>query len=377
MRYSCSRTEAWLILLRTPRLGSVRIRALLERYGSIQTCIDALRTQPPPGLPHLARVWLRRPNRALLDTDLAWIEQPHHRLLSYDEEDFPPQLNACAGTPPVLFVVGDAARLLYPQVAIVGSRAASPEGLANAHDFASALAAAGFLVSSGLATGIDAAAHTAALTYPTGTIAVMGTGPDRVYPWRHRKLAARIAEVGALVTAFPPGTPAQAAHFPQRNRVLAGLALGTLVIEAGERSGALISARASADFGREVFALPGSIHHPLARGCHRLIRSGAQLVEDPGEVVQSLGDAARYLGIHLNERLQVLRESAVEQPQVLPVQPDDQPLLDALGHTPLALDVISQRCGLTIPSLSSRLVLLELDGRVARLAGGLWQRLPG
>ncbi len=377
MRYSCSRTEAWLILLRTPRLGSVRIRALLERYGNIQTCIDALRTQPPAGLPRSALAWLRSPDRMLLDSDLAWIEQADHRLLSYDEEDFPPQLNVCAGAPPVLFVVGDAARLLLPQVAIVGARAASPEGLANAEAFASALAVAGFVVTSGLATGIDAAAHTAALAYQTGTIAVMGTGPDRIYPRHHCKLAARIAETGALVTAFPPGTRARATHFPQRNRVLAGLALGTLVIEAGDRSGALISARASGDFGREVFALPGSIHHSLARGCHRLIRSGAQLVEEPDEVVQSLGDAARFLGIHLSERLQALRGSAVEQPQAPPVQPDDQPLLDALGHTPLALDVLSQRCGLAIPSLSSRLVLLELDGRVARLTGGLWQRLPG
>ncbi|HEN47213.1 MAG TPA: DNA-processing protein DprA, partial [Mizugakiibacter sp.] len=219
MRYSYSRTEAWLILLRTPHLGSVRIRALLERYGSIQTCIDALRAQPPPGLPHPSLAWLRCPDQLLIDSDLAWIEQDNHRLLSYDEEDFPPQLNVCAGSPPALFVVGDTTRLLYPQVAIVGARAASPEGLANAHNFASALAAAGFVVSSGLATGIDAAAHTAALAYKTGTIAVMGTGPDRIYPRHHCKLAARIAETGSLVTAFPPGTPARATHFPQRNRV--------------------------------------------------------------------------------------------------------------------------------------------------------------
>ncbi len=211
-------------------------------------------------------------------------------------------------------MVGDASLLLYPQVAIVGARAASAGGKAHAQAFARALADAGFAITSGMADGIDGAAHLATLDAGAKTLAVLGTGADRVYPRKHHGLARRIASHGALVSEFPPGTTARADHFPRRNRIISGLALGTLVIEAGLCSGSLITARLAAEQGREVFALPGSIHNPLARGCHRLIRDGARLVENAAEIVDTLVPLARLLGSELEARLGASDGAATMQP---------------------------------------------------------------
>ncbi len=336
-----------------------------------------------------ARAWLARPDEAQLATDLAWLAEPDHRLLRCTEADFPPQLENIPQPPAVLFVAGDASLLLYPQVAIVGARGASAAGLAHARAFALTLADAGFAIISGMADGIDGAAHMAALDAGARTLAVVGTGLDRVYPRKHHALARRIAAHGALVSEFPPGTPARPDHFPRRNRIISGLALGTLVIEAGLRSGSLITARLAAEQGREVFALPGSIHNPLARGCHRLIRDGARLVETAAEIVETLTPAACMLGSELAARLDTVGRGTVgsahtdeggEQAGGSAGEcgdPAHRRLLTELGHEPATLDELVQRTGQSAAELSSMLLMLELEAKVESLPGNRYQRLPG
>ena len=266
-----------------------------------------------------------------------------------------------------------------PQVAVVGSRAASEHGLGITRRFTRALAVAGFTISSGLADGIDGAAHTAALDAGAGTIAVLGTGPDLVYPRKHRSLAARIATHGALVSEFPPGTTARPEHFPRRNRIISGLSLGTLVVEAGLGSGSLITARCASEQGRDVFAVPGSINNPLARGCHQLIRDGARLVEAAEEIIDELASSAALAGERLRSRLAALGPvDAREAPSAIASMSardgDYATLLAALEFEPVALDVLAERTGMAVSALSSMLLVLELDGEVQAERGGLYAR---
>ncbi len=371
--------RAWLIALRTPGLGPGGLRERLDAVGGdIHAALVQLRAHSAP-LGEPARNWLSRPDETQLTADLAWLAEPGHRLLCCSEADFPPQLENIAQPPAALFVVGDSSLLLYPQVAIVGARAASASGKAHAQAFAQALAASGFAITSGMADGIDGAAHVAALDAAAKTLAVMGTGPDRVYPRKHQELARRIAEHGALVSEFPPGTAARADHFPRRNRIISGLSLGTLVIEAGLRSGSLITARLAAEQGREVFALPGSVHNPLARGCHRLIRDGARLVENAAEIIEALAPLARSLGVELAARLSGPGEHAEGAgPAAMGhlADPDYRRLLAELGHEPATMDDLVQRTGLSAAALSSMLLMLELDARIERLPGNCYQSLP-
>ena len=366
--------RSWLILLRTPGLGPSGLRERLAAHeGSITAVLNALRRRAI-GLSEEARAWLARPDERRLAADLAWLAAPGHRLLSCLDEDFPPLLETIPQPPAALFVAGDASLLLHPQVAIVGSRSASLSGRMDARAFARELGLAGFTITSGMADGIDGAAHLGALDGGLPTVAVIGTGPDRVYPPKHHGLARRIAEQGALVSEFPPGTPARSDHFPRRNRLLSGLALGTLVVEAGLRSGSLITARLAAEQGREVFALPGSVHNPLAQGCHRLIRDGARLVEGASEIVEALAPAALALGRELASRLDL--EPAETGRSASAVDPAHQVLLNALGHGPIALDELAASTGETVATLSSKLLMLELDGRIEALPGNRFQRLP-
>jgi DNA processing protein len=290
-------------------------------------------------------------------------------------------LKAFPQPPAALFVSGDAGLLLRPQVAIVGARSASTSGKGTARGFAKYLAQAGFVVTSGLADGIDGAAHEAALDAGHPTIAVIGTGPDLVYPRKHRALSARVEAEGALVSEFPLGMAARADHFPRRNRIIAGLSLGTLVVEAGLQSGSLITARLAGEQGREVFAVPGSIHNPLARGCHRLIREGVRLVETAPEIVETLVPAARALGAELAQRLEGSSGTGAGRDQPATGGWRDDPeyrrLLDVLGHDPVALDELAGRTGQSAAVLSSMLLMLELEGCVEGLPGGRYQRLPG
>ncbi|HEX8777506.1 MAG TPA: DNA-processing protein DprA [Rhodanobacter sp.] len=371
----------WLVALRTPGLGPGGLRErLAAANGRMGEVVAQLRRQSS-ALDPKAGAWLERPDEARLAADLAWLRQPHHRLLRYTEADFPPQLETIPQPPAALFVAGDAGLLLHPQVAIVGARSASTAGKSNAQGFARHLAQAGFVITSGLADGIDGAAHEAALAADRPTVAVIGTGPDLVYPRKHRQLSARIEAQGVLVSEFPPGTAARADHFPRRNRLIAGLSLGTLVIEAGLQSGSLITARLAGEQGREVFAIPGSIHNPLARGCHRLIRDGARLVESASEVAETLVPAARALGAELALRLEpsppALGGSARKVAGGWRDDPQYRQLLEVLGHDPLALDELAGRTGQSAAELSSMLLMLELEGCVEGLPGGRYQRLPG
>lgn len=369
---------AWLTLLRAPGLGAAGIRALLQQAGSARAiCRDIRRLRHAAAPDQPAIEWIERPDAARLEADLAWLAQPGHRLLRCNEDDFSPQLETTPSPPAALFVAGDPATLLAPQIAIVGARSASAQGLANARDFARTLGRAGLAITSGMADGIDGAAHAAALECGALTVAVVGTGPDLVYPRKHRELAARIEQHGAVVSEFPPGTEARPDHFPRRNRLIAGLALGTLVVEAGLQSGSLITARLAAEAGREVFALPGSIHNPLAKGCHRLIRDGARLVETAAEVIEALGPAALAQGAGLRARLETAAAEPDHDSPARTQDPDYASLLASLGDGPASLDELANRTGLAPAALSSMLLLLELEGVVGPVVNGRWQRVFG
>jgi DNA processing protein len=378
--------EAWLILLRAPGLGPASLRELVVRHGSaVDALVAARRGDRARAADPVCRDWLHAPDQARIDADLAWLAAERCTLLTFDRaDDFPDLLNEIASPPAALFVVGDTGALWHPQIAIVGSRNASQAGLAIARDFSRILCSAGFAITSGLAEGIDGAAHAAALDVGGPTLAVLGTGPDLVYPPKHHDLAARIAVHGALVSEFAPGTPGHPGHFPRRNRIIAGLSLGTLVVEASLRSGSLITARNAAEAGREVFAIPGSIHNPLARGCHQLVRDGAKLVETAEEIVAELAALAHGLGASLRERLQL---PAGERADMVPVtstprpstrarsdDPDYEKLFAALGYDTLGIDQLAHRSGLDIASLSSMLLMLELEGKVVTALGGGYAR---
>ena len=343
------------------------LRRLLDTHGSAAAALAAgARDWASHGLDADACNAIRTPDAEAMARGEAWLDGPDRQLIGWRSADYPPLLRRISGPPAMLFVAGDAGLLWRPSVAVVGSRAATAGGRANAAAFATALAGAGLCVASGLAAGIDAAAHIATLEANGATLAVLGTGPDVAYPLRHRPLLERMAVKGAVVSEHMPGTQPFPHHFPSRNRILAGLSLGTVVIEAAERSGALITARLAADVGREVFALPGSIHNPMARGCHRLIREGATLVETPDEVLAVLGplaaDLARALRGELGTPIHVT--DTTPDPAVLS-DPDYNRLWQALGHDPTGMDELVERSGLTTAALSSMLLALELEGRVA------------
>jgi DNA processing protein len=372
--------RAWLILLRTPGVSARQLREGLLARGSASALLAWL-LRHTEALDAESQGWLERPDETALAADLAWVNGgPDQRLLLCTEEDFPPQLEAIPDPPAALFVKGDASLLLRPQVAIVGARKAQAPGLANARRFAAGLAEGGLVVTSGMADGIDGAAHEAALDAGQPTIAVIATGPDRVYPPKHHALARRIAAEGAIVSEYSPGTNGLPYHFPQRNRIIAGLSLGVVVVEAGLRSGSLITARVAGEQGRDVFALPGSIHNPLAEGCHALIADGARLVQRPDEVLAALAPAAMELGAQLRERLaadQAAPATARSRRAPFDWRADEEyrRLLDVMGYDPASLDALVGTTGLAAGPLSSMLLILELEGEVACLPGNRYQRV--
>lgn len=364
--------RAWLQLLRTPGLGPVRMCRLLDAFGTAQRALDAsVADRERAGLPLSVATALDHPHDAIA-ADLEWLDAADNRyLLTRDDERYPQALREIPNPPPALFVLGDPDVLALPQLAVVGSRSPTPQGAEHAFGFARSLAARGLTVISGLALGVDGQAHRGALAAGGLTVAVCGTGLDRVYPAAHRELAHAIVEEGALVSEWPPGTPPRAEHFPRRNRIISGLSLGVLVVEAATESGSLITARDAMEQNREVFAIPGSIHNVLARGCHRLIRDGATLVETAEDVLAPLSG-------QLNWTPGARRDTAEHSPASASdtsYDADYQRLLTALGDAPASLDQLVDSTGLTVEAVSSMLLVLELDGVIAPSSGGLFMRL--
>ena len=358
----------WLKLIHTPGVGPQQARRLAEVWDSDQ----------PPQLRDadlLARCgWNAASIRAFqeldehtLAVDLDWLDQPERHLLGLDDPRYPGLLAQLPDAPLALYLQGEPRLLQAPQIAVVGSRNPSEGGLANAREFSRFIASQGVVVTSGMAQGIDCAAHQGAMEGGT-TVAVTGCGPDLVYPRSSQAIAEAIAEQGAIVSEFPPGTPPRRENFPRRNRIISGMSLGTLVVEATRRSGSLITARLASEQGREVFAIPGSIHNPMARGCHQLIRQGAKLVESGADIFEELGQLAAVnpdsLSAQANGRPEV---SAQRDPEYLR-------LLQALGHDPVSQDELGRRTGLTAAELSSMLLILELEGEVTLGHGGHYHR---
>jgi DNA processing protein len=359
-----ARIDAWAVLalkaLPSPVLVDV-LRAFDGPVGALAASRPQLAARLPPAA--VERMLTSPPSETLAATR-DWLAEPRHELIAWDDPDYPRSLLDLADAPPALFFVGRRELLARTAIAIVGSRNATPQGIDNALAFAGALSAAGLTVVSGLALGIDTAAHRGALDGAGSTIAVIGTGPDRVYPARNRELAHTIAERGAIVSEFPPGTPPRKENFPQRNRLLSGLARGVLVVEATLSSGSLITARLAGEQGRDVFAIPGSIHSPFSRGPHKLIREGAKLVETAQDVLEDLGLAPSATTSSAAGATNA--DAADTGPQAS--------VLRAMGHDPVDLDQLIARTAMTPQNLAAALTALELDGRVAAVPGGRWQR---
>ena len=357
--------QDWLILLHAPGLGARRIGALLARHT---TAAAAVRYGARDSeLPAASREALRTPDAAALAQSEQWLAEPGTHLITLDDPIYPALLRQLPDPPVALFLQGRPAALQEPQLAVVGSRNPTPAGREIAERFSYEMAAHGLTISSGLALGIDAAAHRGALRATAGcTVAVFGTGPDRIYPARHRDLAHAIVDQGGvLVSEFPPGTPSRPGHFPMRNRIISGLALGVLVVEAALQSGSLITARSALEQGREVFAVPGSINNPLSRGSHRLIRDGATLVESGDDILRELAPLLQpYL-------LAPVASSEVTDGIALPpLAAEQQRLLQCLDDAPISIEAIAQLSGLTLPAVSSMLLSLELDGYLTKTPAG-------
>lgn len=392
--------QAWLRLILTPGVGNATVRRLLTCLGSaeavfdapvqtLQACVSATQAmrlhQIPPGLD------------ALVQTTWRWLHTPApgsaHALITLGDCRYPTALLHIEDPPPMLYMVGPVAWLehraplldMAHSLAIIGTRNPTVQGAENARQFARTLASMGWCIVSGLAAGVDAAAHEGALDAPSiqsptaqinapVTIAVVGTGIDRVYPAKHRVLSHRIAQHGVLLSEFPLGTPPIANNFPKRNRIISGLTCGTLVVEAALASGSLITARLACEQGREVFAIPGSIHTPQSRGCHALIRQGAKLVETAQDVVEELQQFPQPL--QATPTLKASPAPSMPAGVLTPTAaiPPAHPLLQALGYDPVGLDALSIRTGWDVAALQAQLLELELDGWVAALPGGLFQR---
>jgi DNA processing protein len=362
---------AWVSLTRAPALGVSTLSITLEILGSARAILEASdSSRRTAGIPEAARRFLASARAAPSAKERAWLENPRHHLVPFTDPRYPTLLRGCDRRPLALYVIGNVDALSDPQLAIVGSRNPSAQGRDSAHEFAEHLAARGLTISSGLAAGIDSAAHRGALAVQGITVAVLGSGVDIIYPQSNIALAADIGQHGALVSAFPLETPPRRENFPQRNGLIAALSLGTLVVEAARRSGSLITARLAAAMGRAVFAVPGSIHSPLSRGCHELIRQGAKLTETAHDILSELNFSA-FFTLSAAARTGTGRAP----PHDLPMDKEHKILLDALGFDPADLDVLVVRTGFKPEAVSSMMLILELEGHVQAAPGGRYSRV--
>ena len=329
------------------------------------------------GLSDEAVAAISNPDEARIESDLQWLSDSNHHLLCWDDDAYPVLLRRITNPPAALFIDGDPGCLWQPQIAVIGSRNPTAGGLDHARDFAATLARQGMTITSGLASGIDTAAHKAALDAGALTIAVNGTGLDMVYPNSSRAVAERIRSQGAMVSELPLGSAPKRQHFPSRNRIISGLSLAVLVIEAGLNSGTLITARKAAEQGRDVFALPGSLNNPMAKGCHRLIREGARLVETTADIMQELGPVAAELQMEIRQRLDLFDNTAekpARPPATLLDDADYRTVWDVLGYDAKPVDVIIEQTGLSAREISSMLLMMELKGMIKKHGNGRYIR---
>jgi DNA processing protein len=350
----------WIALSLVPGLGSHSLCKLLSAFGDPAAISAASSRQLKDVVSRdIADAIAQGVDPERLQASLDWLKQDHNHLITLSDSDYPKSLLEISDPPPILYAKGDLSMLDRQAIAMVGSRSATAQGERNAEEFAFSLCNAGLCVVSGMALGIDGAAHRGALRANGATIAVVGTGLDIVYPAKHRDLAHQIVQRGLIISEFPLGTPSRAQNFPRRNRIISGLSLGTLVVEANIQSGSLITAKLAAEQGREVFAIPGSIHSPVSKGCHQLIKQGAKLVDTIQDIVDELDIFTT--GSMLDSAL----SSALEA----------HPVLDSMGFDPINIDTLAERSGLTSENLSAILLVLELENKIASLPGGRYQRI--
>ena len=350
--------KAWLALSLTHGLGGEGARRLLKEFGSPDAVLAASMSSLKPFVkPDAAAAIKKGIAEDALAPALVWLEDNNNHIVTLADSGYPQALLNIPDPPLLLYVKGQLGLLNQAALAIVGSRSATPQGIHNAEAFAKSLSDAGLCIISGLAHGIDAAAHRGALRGQGSSIAVVGTGLDKVYPAANRDLAHALAQHGALISEFPLGTPPLAANFPRRNRLISGMSLGCLVVEASLQSGSLITARLALEQGREVFAIPGSIHAPQSKGCHALLKQGAKLAETAQDILEELG----------GQYVSPVQRAGSEGP--------GSALLEHLGFDPVDTDTLRARSGLTVAELSAMLLTLELDGRISALPGGLYQRI--
>lgn len=369
---SAEELASWIRLMDTEGVGPQTARELLTRFGLPSEIFDAgfsaLQKHVPEKIAYALCAPVSEVLQNKIERTLTWADYPHNHFLTLADDHYPKSLLNIADPPPVLYAKGDIALLTRPSIAVVGSRNATKQGMQNAERFAQVLSTAGLTVISGLALGIDAAAHQGALLqtpaahYGGSTVAVTGTGLDLVYPARNRELAHQIAEAGCLLSEYPLGTPAIASNFPRRNRIISGLAMGVLVVEAAAQSGSLITARSALEQGREVFAIPGSIHSPLSKGCHLLIRQGAKLVESAHDILEELRWSPGNLPMPASS-------DSMETDTSL------QQLLEVAGYDPVSVDQLLQRSDLSVAEVQAGLLTLEMNGKMELLPGGQYRRI--
>lgn len=352
--------------MRTPGIGSKSFLKCLEFCPPDQIFATARETLLKLGLRTASIDAIKNPDWKAVEQDLRWLEQQNNHILLYTDKDYPKQLKEIPDPPPILFARGDLDFVHFPQIAIVGSRNPSSVGVQIATDFASSLSQAGFTITSGLALGIDAASHRGDLAAQGNTIAVTGTGLDRVYPAAHKELATEIVNHGVLISEFPPGTTAKANHFPRRNRIISGLCVGLLVVEAARQSGSLITARLALEQNREVFAIPGSIHNPLARGTNALIREGAKLVETTQDILDELEQFFQP-SVTQNKQITTNIQSNLDAEQ--------QTLLNYVLYSPTSIDQLVEETGFSVGKITSHLLILEIQGYIIANNGGNYTRI--
>jgi DNA processing protein len=368
-----SEISDWIRLTATPGVGCVAARKLLLAFGLPHQVFSARYTDLKQVVAERQAQALSQPVsteiQTLIDRTMHWCEQSNYSIVTLADQEYPTQLLEISDPPIILYAIGQVAQLKKLSVGVVGSRNATAQGIINARQFATSLSNANVTVVSGLASGIDAAAHQGGLAGKGSTIAVIGTGLDIIYPARNKELAHQIAQHGCIISEYPLGTPPVAANFPRRNRIISGLSKGLLVIEAAAQSGSLITARLAAEQGRDVFAIPGSIHSPLAKGCHQLIKQGAKLIETAQDILDELRFGPGPTMATADS------EIGVDQSSTQDNAASDSTLLLAMGYDAVHPDELSLRCGIQAGDVTAQLTMLELEGRIEAIAGGMVRRL--